>query len=139
MSEENKVIVRKSVEEIWDKGNLKAIEEFYSDAINHVDPFLPEIRGIEAVKGVVTMAHTAWPDIHYTIVDLLAEGDQVVIRWKVCGTHTGELPGIPATGKQFEATGTTTNRLVRGKIVESWVNWDALGMLKQLGVVSVPK
>jgi steroid delta-isomerase-like uncharacterized protein len=139
MSEANKAIVRRSVEEIWNKGNLTAMEEFYSNAINHVDPLLPETRGIEAVKKVAAMAHTAWPDIRYTIDDLIAEGDKVVMRWTVRGTHKGELLGIPATGKQFEATGTTTNRLAGGKIVESWVSWDALGMLKQLGAVSLPK
>jgi steroid delta-isomerase-like uncharacterized protein len=139
MSDENKAVMRRCLEEVWNKGNLTAMEEFYSNSTSLLDPLLPEVRGIDAVKNVVTMARTAWPDLHYTIDDLISEGDKVVLRYTIRGTHKGEFLGMPPTGKKFEATGTSTCRLTGGKIAETWVNWDALGMLKQLGMVTLPK
>jgi steroid delta-isomerase-like uncharacterized protein len=139
MSEENKAFVKNCLEELWNKGNLTASEDFFSKTVNYVDPVLPETRGVEAVKQVITMVRTAFPNFHLTFGDLIAEGDKVVIRYTGRGTHKSEFLGIGATGKQFETTGTTTCRLAGGKIVEMWLNWDALGSMRQLGVVSLPK
>ncbi len=69
---------------------------------------------------------------------MIAEGDQVVTRWSGRGTHTGDLPGIPATGKQTLVTGIQIDRIVNGKVVEDHVNWDTLGLLQQLGVIPTP-
>jgi steroid delta-isomerase-like uncharacterized protein len=138
MSEQNKTVLRRCVEEIWNKGNLMAMEEFYTHATIHVDPVLPETRGIEAVKQIVTMVHMAFPDIHYSLDDLIAEGDKVVFRWTIRGTHKGGFLGVAATGKQVEASGTSTCRFAGGRIVEGWANWDAFGMMQQLGVVTDP-
>jgi predicted ester cyclase len=74
-------------------------------------------------------------DTHFTIEDVIAEGDKVVTRWTARGTHKGELQGIPPTGKQVVVTGIVINRLVNGKLEEGWSNFDALGMLQQLGVI----
>ncbi len=137
--ERNKAIVMRCGEEIWNKGNLSAIEEFYSHDINHMDPAIPEIRGIEAEKQVVVLLRTAFPDIHLTVVDLITEGDKVVVRWTLRGTHKGDFQGVPATGKPIEVTGTSTNRFANGKIVEAWANWDALGLMRQLGAVTLPE
>jgi predicted ester cyclase len=81
---------------------------------------------------------TAFPDLHFTIEDIIAEGDTVVVRQTARGTHQGDLMGIPPTGKQVSGTGITITRVVNGKAVEDWFNGDDLGLLQQLGVVPVP-
>lgn len=91
-------------------------------------------RGWEEIwnKGNLT---TAFPDLHFTIEDQIAEGDKVVNRVIARGTHQGELMGIPPTGKQVIVTGITIDRIVGGKLEASWANWDFLGPLQQFGVV----
>jgi steroid delta-isomerase-like uncharacterized protein len=138
MTEENKAVVKRELEEIWNKGNLAAIEECYApDGVFSGDQ-LPDSKGIEAIGQLATMIHSSFPDIHYTVGDLIAEGDKVVLRWTSRGTHRGEFLGIAPTEKQIKSTGTTTYCLEGGKIVEAWVNWDALGMMQQLGVATLP-
>ena len=81
---------------------------------------------------------TAFPDLHFTIEDQIAEGDRVVTRFTARGTHQGAFIGIPPTGKQGVVTGTGIDRFANGKIVEAWFNSDDLGLLQQLGVVPSP-
>ncbi len=136
MSEQNKALVRRSTEEIWNNGNLALADEIY--AANYVahDPANPPDLGSgpEAVKKLVTMYRTAFPDVQLTIEEIIAEGDQVVTRWTARGTHKGDLMGIAATGKQTTVTGMGITRIAGGKIQEAWGNWDTLGMMQQLGV-----
>jgi steroid delta-isomerase-like uncharacterized protein len=73
--------------------------------------------------------------VRLTIEDEIAEGDRVVTRWSARGTHEGEFFGIPATGKQATVTGVTIDRIIDGRIAESWTNWDTLGLLQQLGAI----
>ena len=82
---------------------------------------------------------SAFPDTQMTVEDELADGDKVATRWTATGTHTGELMGIPPTGKQVTVTGMDINRLVGGKIVEHWGEFDQMGMMQQLGVVPAPE
>ena len=81
------------------------------------------------------MNFAAFPDLHETVEDIFAEGDKVVTRFTMRGTHQGELMGIPPTGKQVTMTGMTIHRIVSGKIVEDWVVADFLGMMQQLGTI----
>lgn len=134
MSAESKAVLNRCLEEVWNKGNLAVMAEYYSNAVHQVDPVLPGIRGIEALKQAVIKLRTAFPDIHFTADDWIIEGDKVVGRFTFRGTHKGEFLGVAPTGKHFEVTGTTTHRLAAGKITEAWANWDALGLLRQLGV-----
>jgi len=134
-AKENKAIVRRDFEEIWHQGNLSVIDEIYTtDYIRH-DAVIGDMQGPEGVKQVVTMYHTAFPDLHLTIEDIIAEGDKVAYRWTGSGTHKGELMGIAPTGKQETITGINIFRIASGKIVEGWINSDALGMMQQLGVI----
>ena len=87
---------------------------------------------------VGTMFRVAFPDLTVTVEDLVAEGNKVAARWIWGGTHRGDMMGIPPTNKQVAATGTSIHRVAEGKIVESWFNFDALGMMQQLGVVPTP-
>jgi steroid delta-isomerase-like uncharacterized protein len=140
-TEENKALARRAIEEIWNKKNLDAIDEIYSaNYASHVSGSpLGEIRGPEGVRQFVGAYLHAFPDVRFTIEDLVAEGDTVVDRWTAHGTHQGELMGIPPTGRQATVTGTEMNRCAGGRIVETWTEWDALGLLQQLGVIPSPE
>ncbi len=100
------------------------------------DPSVPqEVRGIEAMKQYITMYRTAYPDTRFVVEDQIAEGDRVVTRWTGQGTHQGELMGISPTGNRVTVTGIEFDRVSGGKLQETWVNYDALGMMQQLGAV----
>lgn len=133
--EENKALVRRHMEEYWNQGKLEIAAEIHAPDIVFHDPASPEINSSEAYNQFATMYHTAFPDIHFTIEDIVAAGDRVCTRWSCSGTHQGELMGIPATGKKTTTTGIDIYRIVGGKIAEEWVNWSTLGLLQQLGVI----
>jgi predicted ester cyclase len=84
------------------------------------------------------MYQMAFPDVRMTVEDGFAEGDKVVVRWTGRGAHTGELMGIPPTGKQVTVTGIDVYRVAGGKLVERWGEFDQMGMMQQLGVVPLP-
>jgi steroid delta-isomerase-like uncharacterized protein len=141
MSEENKALARRFIEEAFNEGNLSVVDEIFASAdyVLH-DPASPEeVRGPEGVKEFVQMYRSAFPDTHITVEDQIAEGDEVVTRWTGRGTHRGELMGIPASGNQVEVPGITIDRFSGGKGVESWTNYDALGMMQQIGAVPSPE
>jgi steroid delta-isomerase-like uncharacterized protein len=136
MSEQNKPVVRRLFEEVWSKGNLQVADELFAPTYAHHDPSTPDVgRGPESEKKRATLYRTAFPDLRLTIEDVIAEGETVMARWSCRGTHKGDLSGIAPTGKQFTISGVSIARLTNGKIVEGWVNWDALGLMQQLGVV----
>jgi steroid delta-isomerase-like uncharacterized protein len=137
-TEQNKSIVRRWVEEGWNKGNPAVIDQLYApDYIQHEPP--PEtVNSSDALKQYASMLLTAFPDLHLTIEDLIAEGDKVVWRLNSKGTHKGPFMGIPATGKIGSITGIVIFRLENSRIMEGWVNIDTLGLLQQLGVIPMP-
>lgn len=131
--EENKAIQRR-FQDIWNKGDFSIIEEIYDkDFINHnVDA-----KGFDAIRKFVTVYRKAFPDVKFTIEDQIAEGDKSVMRYTITGTHKVEFQGIAPTGKSIKMTGIAIHRIANGKIVEIWSNWDALGLMQQLGAVSL--
>jgi steroid delta-isomerase-like uncharacterized protein len=136
MSEGNKFVIRRSFEELWNKGNLSLGDELFTPNYEHHDPSSPDFgRGPESEKKRAALYRTAFPDLQLTIEDIIAEGQTVMARWSCRGTHKGELSGIAPTGKQVTISGVTVARFTNGKMVEGWVNWDALGLMQQLGVV----
>ncbi len=139
-TEENKALVRRWVGSFnqGDTAAGAAVDELIAAHYVRHDPNAPEVRGPEAEKQLVTMYLTAFPDLHFTIEDLIAEGDTVVARLQVQGTHKGELLGIPPTDKGVTLTAIEIYRLADGKIVEQWVVVDTLGLLQQLGAIPVP-
>ncbi len=136
--EENKAIELRFFEEVVNKGNLAVIDEIV--ATNFVQP--DAAPGItpdrEGMKQFFAMAHSAFPDFHSTLEDMFAEGDKVVQRFTVRGTHKGEWMGIAPTGKQITIPGIAIHRITGGKIVEGWTSMDMLGAMVQLGVVPPP-
>jgi steroid delta-isomerase-like uncharacterized protein len=137
MSEENKALDRRIFEAVSNK-NLAALDELMApDMVDHeLPPGLPP--GRDGTKAFLGMFISAFPDIKVTIEDQIAEGDKVVTRWTATGTHTGELMGIPATGKQVTMMGIDITRFSGGKNVEHWGQFDQMGMMQQLGVVPPP-
>ncbi|UCF13728.1 MAG: ester cyclase [Thermoplasmatales archaeon] len=138
--EENKANMRRFYEEVWGKGNLDVADELAAENFvdhNLVDPNLPP--GIEGFKQIVPMFRTAFPDMQFTIEDLIAKDDKVVSRLTVRATHKGEFMGIPPTGKQATITGIDIFRIVDGKIVERWGEVDMFRLMQELGVVQTPE
>ncbi len=134
-TEDNKVLMRRFVEEVFNKKNLAAIDEFIApDHVDHtLPPFLPTTP--EGTKRAIDMYLTAFPDLCITIEDMIAEGDKVVVRYTSRGTQKGAFGGIPPTGKQVTVSSIVIARMAGGKIVEEWGLDDQMGMLQQLGVI----
>jgi steroid delta-isomerase-like uncharacterized protein len=136
MSEQNKNIVRRLFEEVWNKGHVAVADELFAPTYTHHDSSTPDLgRGPESEKKRATLYRNAFADIRVTIEDIMAEGETVVARWSCRGTHKGDLNGIAPTGKQVHMTGISIARFTNGKMTEGFVNWDALGLMQQLGVV----
>lgn len=137
MSEENKALARRFMDEVYNKGNLDLIDEVVAPNWVEHNPNTPEgMSGrVDDSKRFVEMYRNAFPDLHITIEDLIAEGDKVVMRWTARGTHQGELMGVPPSGNRVEVTGINIERLEGGKFVESWSNYDFLGLMQQIGAV----
>ena len=133
--ENNKALVRRFYEEVFNKKNLAGLNAFVdSQIIEHaLPPGLP--AGSEGTRQFIGMYLTAFPDLHLAAEDMIAEGDEVAARFTMRGIHRGEFMGIPSTGKQVTMTGIQIVRIADGRIAENWVNLDALGMLQQLGVL----
>jgi steroid delta-isomerase-like uncharacterized protein len=140
-AEENKAVLRREVEELYNHtGNLDVVEEIFSpEYVSHV-PTSGEVRGIEGARQFAATFREAFPDLQNTIEDMVAEEDKVAMRFRGSGTHEGETEAFGSpTGKRMEITGITIKRLSEGKIVEAWTNFDALGMMQQLGVIATPQ
>jgi steroid delta-isomerase-like uncharacterized protein len=137
MSDQNKAIARRYVEEIWNQGNLALIDELVAPNATFHDPSVPggKFTGPAGMRQFVQIYRGAFPDVRLAINDLIAEGDKVVVRWTATGTHKGELMGIAPTGKRVTVTGCDIDQYQDGKVVEAWASYDMLGMLQQLGVV----
>jgi steroid delta-isomerase-like uncharacterized protein len=133
MSEENKALVRRVFEEGCNKRNVALYDELIPDCV-YRGPLVGELRG-EAYRQFLASVHAAFPDGRWTIKDQVAEGDKVVTRWSFTGTHQAELMGLAPTGKQVTISGILIDRIVEGKIVEEWEEYDTLGMMQQLGAL----
>jgi steroid delta-isomerase-like uncharacterized protein len=137
MSDQNKALARRGIEEVFNQGKLNVVDELVASNATYHDANVPggKFTGPEGVKQFVQIYRTAFPDLKITIEDQVAEGDKVVTRWSATGTHKGDLMSIPATNKPATVTGTDIERYQNGKVVESWASYDMFGMLQQLGVV----
>lgn len=136
MSEQNKAAARRIAEEFFAGGNFAIADELVDKNFVGHDVASPEpIRGPEGLKQQAKGYRDAFPDLQLMIEEQIAEGDMVATRWTASGTHKGDLFGISPTGKQTTVGGMTIDRFMGGKIVESWDNWDALGLMQQLGAI----
>jgi steroid delta-isomerase-like uncharacterized protein len=131
---DNKSIVRSTFEDLFNRADFSVADRvFAAEFVGHDPALSQELHGPDEFKLFVRMYRTAFPDLVLTIEDQRADGDEVVTRFTARGTHQGDLFGIPPTGQCVEITGISIDRLIADKIVESWTNYDLLGMMRQLG------
>jgi len=137
MSEENKAIARRALEEVFSgQGDLYVADElFASNYVGHDLASPEDIRGPEGVKEFASMYRNAFPDVQMSVQEQVAEGDLMVTRWIASGTHQGDIMGIAPTGNRVVVSGTSVERIVDGQIEETWDNYDALGMMQQIGAI----
>jgi steroid delta-isomerase-like uncharacterized protein len=137
MSAENKAMIRRWFEEVWNKGREAAIDELlHARAVVH--GLGPAPMGPEAFKEFHRAYRNAFPNVKIQIEAIVTEADTVAARWAGTGTHQGDGLGFPATGRQVQFRGMTFARVENGKLVEGWNSFDQLGMLQQLGIVNLP-
>jgi steroid delta-isomerase-like uncharacterized protein len=130
-------MIRRWFEEVWNKGRVSAIDEMAAaDVIGHGQAQHGVDIGLKEFRPFAEKLREAFPDMYITIHATVEQGENVVARWTATMTHRGEFLGIAATGRRVTVTGTTMMRIVNGKIVEAWDNWDQLGLLVQLGAMA---
>ena len=119
---------------------MAVMDEIYAtDFVMHGSTEEEDIHGLKDVKQSMSEYYNAFPDLHYTLDDMVVEGDKIVVRCTVTSTHKGEFMGIPPTNKKVKVQAIGIDRVVGGKIVEEWGMGDTLGLMQQLGVVPTPK
>ena len=142
MSEENKEKARRLLEEAFSQGKTEVVDEvLHSDFVCY-DPNSESgvIRGAETIKGEIEYFRNAVPDLTYTVVDQVAEGDKVTTRYTLGGTHQGEFFGVAGTGNRIEMTGIQIDRFDEsGKMIEEWPEYDMLGAMKQMSAIPEPQ
>lgn len=134
MAIDNVALVKRFVEEVWNKGNMKVADELASNTSTFHDPLSKDLRSLDAFKKYVVAMRTGFPDLHVAIDDIGTVGDNVYLRWTVTGTHKGMYMGVAATNKRSIVVGMSENRIQNGKIIETWMSYDVLGFLQQLGI-----
>ncbi len=137
-TDQNIAVVRKMLE-IVATGDLSEVEQIISPNWVNNDPSMPPMSGIDGFKQLVGIWTGSLSNAKLDVEDIIGASDMVASHFMVSGIHTGDLMGVPPTGKQVKSTGTGIFRLENGKVVENTVNFDALGLLQQLGVVPMPK
>jgi len=137
MTEQNKAVVRRLFDEVWNGGNLGVIPDLYgTDFVAHYRPPIDFGKGLEGVRASVRRVRTAFPDYHEEVRLLIAEGEYVVAWFTITGTHKGNLGDAPPTGKRFEIEEIAIFRLREGKVVEQRGIPERLLFLQQLGLLS---
>ena len=137
-TEDNKALVRRLLEEGWNQGNVAVSDELFAPNFIFHEPAFPQVRTREDGKRWLVKGRGAFPDLHLTVDDMIAEGDQVAGRVTLRGTPTTDLVTvmhIPATSKQVTATGIVIARIANDKFVEIWHQLDWLGWRQQLGLI----
>lgn len=129
----NKESVRRFFQEVWNDGEEAAIDRYLAPDTVGNDPDFG--TGKEAFRAQWRQWQAAFENLHFEVIDLVAEGDKVVSRWVLTGLHRGEFQGIPATGTSIRVEGMSLDTLRNGQIVEGCDGWDALGLHRQLGAI----
>ena len=132
--EKNKTIIQRFIDEPRNKGDIEATEKFVAEDVIEQVPFPGQGPGIEGVKTVLGAMRAAFPDLHWTVQEQIAEGNKVVSRFEWTGTHRGPFLGVEPTGRSVKVWGIVIDRLQDGKIKDTRILMDALGLMSQLGV-----
>jgi predicted ester cyclase len=139
-AEKIKALARHFVEE-WNKGKAAALafidEHWAADVVMH--SAVGDMHGLKDGKQLLSGFYDAFPDIHFTLDDVIVEGDKAALRYTFTGTHKGAFMGVPPTNKKITVWALEIDRIVNGKLVEYWARLDTLGLMQQLGVIPMPK
>jgi len=138
--EANKKVVQRFVEECWNQGNLNKVSELLTDQARFHDAVFPNLNpGLQNIKNHIEGCRQAFPDLKFTIVDAIAERDEVVNHWKAVGTHKGQFLGMPPTNRRVTLDGTSIYRIEGTKITEAHATWNLASMMQQIGVMEIPQ
>jgi steroid delta-isomerase-like uncharacterized protein len=139
MSEANKVLAMRWFEEVWNQGRESTIDElFAAKGVAHgLSDTDVDVVGPDQLKPFVRNLRGSLPDLHIRIEDSIAEGDKVMVRVRLDGTHKGSGLGVAPTGRPVTIAGIILARIKDGQIVEGWNSWDQLGLLRQIGALPV--
>jgi len=138
MSSANKQTILAFIEDVLNQGRFERMTDLVKEDFIELDPLPGQQKGREGLKAVLMQFRSAFPDIHWAVYEQIAEGDKVVTRFTWTGTHRGTFLGIPATGRRVEVKGVVIDRLETGKMSDSRILMDTLGMMQQLGVIPAP-
>jgi steroid delta-isomerase-like uncharacterized protein len=134
-TEDNKEIVRRFMEECWNKGDKNAMRDLIADKCRYHDPAFP---GVENLQQHITSCRNAFPDLRFTIEDMIGERNEVVVHWTVRGTHKGPFLGMQPTNRPCTVSGTSISRMEGGKVIEHWADWNVMTLMEQLGMSATP-
>jgi steroid delta-isomerase-like uncharacterized protein len=126
-------------ERMWidglNRGDVSVADKVFApNCVIHINGSPERNLGVDGFKQLVSGLLAAFPDLHFTVEDQIVAGDKVATRWVAAGTNSAALGGVPATGRQVRVDGLILDRVVDGKVVERWEQWDQMGMLQQLGL-----
>jgi steroid delta-isomerase-like uncharacterized protein len=138
MSGKNKEVIQAFLEEVLNKGRLERANDLVKENFVELDPLPGQEQGREGLKAIIHVLRTAFPDMNWVAKEMVAEGDKVVTRFVWTGTHRGAFLGIPATGRNVEVKGVVIDRLEDGKMSDSRILMDTMGLMQQLGVIPAP-
>jgi steroid delta-isomerase-like uncharacterized protein len=140
--EQNKQIVQRIFNEFWRAGKAGVLDQLLATDVTNHELSKEPLSGRNAYKewatGFRQATATGFPDLDITVDALVGEGDLVAKRWTFRGTHSGDYMGLPASGRRVVMTGITIYRIQGGQVRETWWNYDALGMMQQLGAIPAP-
>jgi steroid delta-isomerase-like uncharacterized protein len=134
----NKAVIQAFLEDVINQGRLERANDLVKEDFVELDPLPGQEQGREGLKAVIHQLRTAFPDMHWAVKEMVAEGDKVVTRFVWTGTQRGEFLGIPATGRSVEVKGVVIDRLEDGKMADSRILMDTMGLMQQLGVIPAP-
>ncbi len=132
---ENKTVIRRFVQEVINQGRLEQADSLVAIDFVELDPLPGQKQGRDGLKEIIALMRAAFPDLHWTLDEMVAEEDTVVSRFTWTGTHRGPFLGIPATGRAVTVKGIVIDHLAEGKMAESRILMDNLSLMQQLGVV----
>ncbi len=131
----NKAVIQRFLEEVINQNRMEVGDEIVVEDFVELDPLPGQRQGREGLKEVLRMMRDAFPDMHWAIEEMVGEGDKVVTRFTWTGTHKGTFLGVPATGRSVVVKGVVIDRLVAGRMTDSRILMDTMGMMQQLGVI----
>jgi predicted ester cyclase len=135
-TETNETVIKEIFQLIQNGASADVAKYFAPNWVNH-DPSLPPMHGLEGARQLIAL-WSGFSDLKVEVEDSLSQGERVAMRFRLSGTHTGLVMGIAPTGRKVNLTATGIFRVVDGKATDNWVNFDALGLLQQLGAIPLP-